>query len=126
MSVGVGDLSRTPAEPNTATWVCVIGNPNLSKAGRSSAFALIPPSTTTVAPIIKKSLLTQPPFKVCEDYPARREISSAMLRQNPLICRSTSNSIPPSSDLTHITFLCGDRFRLFVRAYHIEVSHHLI
>jgi hypothetical protein len=57
MSVGVGDLSR-PAEPNTATWVCVIGNPNLSKAGRSSAFALIPPSTTTVAPIIKKSLLT--------------------------------------------------------------------
>jgi len=58
MSVGVGDLSRTPAEPNTATWVCVIGNPNLSKAGRSSAFALIPPSTTTVAPIIEKSLLT--------------------------------------------------------------------
>jgi hypothetical protein len=58
MSVGVGDLSRTPAEPNTATWVCVIGNPNLSKAGRSSAFALIPPSATTVAPIIKKSLLT--------------------------------------------------------------------
>jgi hypothetical protein len=58
MSVGVGDLSRTPAEPNTATWVCVIGNPNLSKAGRSSAFALIPPSTTAVAPIIKKSLLT--------------------------------------------------------------------
>jgi hypothetical protein len=58
MSVGVGDLSRTPAEPNTASWVCVIGNPNLSKAGRSSAFALIPPSTTTVAPIIKKILLT--------------------------------------------------------------------
>jgi hypothetical protein len=58
MSVGVGDLSRTPAEPNTATWVCVIGNPNLSKAGRSSAFALIPPNTTTVAPIIEKSLLT--------------------------------------------------------------------
>jgi hypothetical protein len=58
MSVGVGDLSRTPAEPNTATWVCVIENPNLSKAGRYSAFALIPPSTTTVAPIINKSLLT--------------------------------------------------------------------
>jgi hypothetical protein len=58
MSVGIGDLSRMPAEPNTATWICVTGSPNLSKAGRSSAFALIPPSTTTVAPIIKKSLLT--------------------------------------------------------------------
>jgi hypothetical protein len=58
MSVGVGDLSWTPAEPSTATWACVIGNPNLSKAGRSSAFALIPPSTTTVAPIIQESLLT--------------------------------------------------------------------
>jgi len=57
MSVGVGDLSRTSAEPSTETWVCVIGNPNLSKAGSSSAFALIPPSTTTVTPIIKKSLL---------------------------------------------------------------------
>jgi hypothetical protein len=63
MSVGAGDLSRTPAEPNTATWVCVIGNPNLSKAGRSSAFALIPPSTTTVAPIIEKSFLTHTSVK---------------------------------------------------------------
>jgi hypothetical protein len=36
----------------------VIGNPDLSKAGSSSAFALIPPSTTTVAPIIETSLLT--------------------------------------------------------------------
>jgi len=34
----------------------VIGNPNFSKAGSSSAFALIPPSTTTVAPN-QKSLL---------------------------------------------------------------------
>jgi hypothetical protein len=58
MSVGVGDLSWTPAEPSTATWVCVIGNPNLSKAGRSSAFTLIPPSTTIAAPIIEKSLPT--------------------------------------------------------------------
>src|SRR5712664_560158 len=31
-------------------------------------------------------------------------------RQNPLICRSTSNSIPPRQILTPITFLCGDRF----------------
>jgi len=46
MTVGVGDLTRTSAEPSTETWVCVIGNPNVSKAGRSSAFALIPPSTT--------------------------------------------------------------------------------
>jgi hypothetical protein len=54
----------------------VIGNPNLSKAGRSSAL-LIPPSTTKLAP-------RTPPFKVCDDYPARREISSAMLRKNLL------------------------------------------
>jgi hypothetical protein len=57
MRVGVGDLSRTPAEPNTATWVYVIGNPYLSKAGPSSAFE-IPPRTMTIAPITKKSLLT--------------------------------------------------------------------
>jgi hypothetical protein len=55
--LGVGDLTRTSAEPSTETWVCVIGNPNVSKAGSSSAFALIPPSTTTVAPIIDNSLL---------------------------------------------------------------------
>jgi hypothetical protein len=63
MSVGVGDLSRTSAEPSTETWVCVIGNPNLSKAGSSSAFALIPPSTTTVTPTIKKACSCTPPFK---------------------------------------------------------------
>src|SRR6267378_4631893 len=122
MSVGVGDLSRTPAEPNTATWVCVIGNPNLSKAGRSSAFALIPPSTTTVAPIIKKACSRTPPFKVCEDYPARREISSAMLRQNPLICRSTSNSIPPRQHFPVWQSISVVRPRL----YFIEVSDHLM
>src|SRR5260370_20852251 len=55
MSVGVGDLARTSAEPNTEALVCVIGNPNFSKAGSSSAFALIPRSTTTVAPIIENS-----------------------------------------------------------------------
>jgi hypothetical protein len=55
MSVGVGDLARTSAEPNTEACVCVIGNPNFSKAGSSSAFALIPRSTTTVAPIIENS-----------------------------------------------------------------------
>src|SRR5260370_6018126 len=32
--------------------------------------------------------------KARDGCPARREISSAMLRQNLLICRSTSNSIP--------------------------------
>jgi hypothetical protein len=124
MSLGVGDLSRTPAEPNTATSVCVIGNPNLSKAGRSSAFALIPPSTTTVAPIIKKACSRTPPFKACGDYPARREISSDMLPE--LANMSIDIQFNPSSpDLTHITFLCGDRFRLSVRAYCIEVDDHL-
>jgi hypothetical protein len=45
---------------------CTIGNPDLSKAGRSSAFALIPPSTTNVAPIIEKSLFTHTSVQNCE------------------------------------------------------------
>src|ERR1700746_3003193 len=31
-----------------------------------------------------------------------------------LMCRTTSNSIPPRIRWTHITFLCGIRFRLSV------------
>ncbi|WGD55217.1 hypothetical protein QA641_15850 [Bradyrhizobium sp. CB1650] len=71
MSVGVGDLSLTPAEPNTATWVCVTGNPDLSKDGRSTAFALIPPSTTNVAPIIEKNLLTHTSVQNCEQLSSK-------------------------------------------------------
>jgi hypothetical protein len=124
MTVGVGDLTRTSAEPSTETWVCVIGKPDLSKVGSSSAFALIPPSTTTVAPIIEKVFAHL--RSELATASARREMSSAMLRQNLLICRSTSNSTPPQQ-MGRISLSCvGDRFCLSVCAREIDDDHHLI
>jgi hypothetical protein len=56
VSVGIGELSWTLAEPSTETWVGVIGNPNFSKVGNSDASAVSPPSRTSVMLVIERSL----------------------------------------------------------------------
>lgn len=56
MSVGIGELSWTPAAPSTETWTWVIGNPDFSNAGNSEPFAETPPSTTTAVLVIERSL----------------------------------------------------------------------
>jgi hypothetical protein len=50
VSVGIDELSRTPAEPSTETWVGVIGNPSFSKDGNSEPSAARPPSTINAVP----------------------------------------------------------------------------
>jgi len=121
--LGVGDLTRTSAEPSTETWVRVIGNPNVSKAGSSSAFALIPPSTTTVAPIIDNSLLMHTSVQ------SLRRLSSKARDEFGYTAPGTSqyvgqhlNAIQP-----HITFVCGriDFACPSVRASDIDVNHPL-
>ena len=64
VSVGIGELSSTPAVPSTETWVRVIGNPNFSKAGNSKASAWSPPSRTSVVLVIEKSLRMVSSFRL--------------------------------------------------------------
>src|SRR6266850_7940605 len=111
MSVGVGDLSRSLAEPNSnlglRDWK--------SESFESWTFFSLRVDSTKhddcCAEIIKQSLLMHASVQSLRRLSSTaRDQFGYMLRQNPLICRSTSNSIPPRQILTHITFLCGDRF----------------
>src|SRR5260370_33587707 len=126
MSIGIGDLSRTSAEPSTEVWVWVIGNRNFSNAGRSSAFALIPPSTTTVAPMIENSLLIHTSVQSLRrlSSKARDEFGYAApgtLNMSIIICQS-------SSKFDLISLSCVGGSISLVRPFwllNIDVDYHL-